>query len=605
MLKWLFAFLGVALLVGCSSLPSSPRIDQRVTLDQNWQPGWDVGQAQWFHHASQGTKILRYDWFMALEQPGIIFPQKPLSDSDYLERFGFIPSKRWDGQNPDGLPIGFAVEHHFQEPYAKAPYSRSDSSDPPYPYAKKPYQVVGLTCAACHTGEIEYGGTAIRVEGGSAMINLRAFQESLALATFLTHKDPFRFGRFAKKVLGDRHKDQSAVKELKQQLQSLVEQGVKQKRYADEHRLHPVVSGFARTDALALIGNRVFGQLGRANLDIADAPVNFPPIWDTPWYEWVQYNASIRLPMVRNVGQALGVGALVNLDPKKGKRFLSTVNVKNLHLMEDQLGGDEPFTGLRSPRWPEKVLGRINEAKVQRGRQLYSRYCAQCHLPPVEDLMAQHAQPESEFWTTPNAYGKRFLKLKKIDLQQVGTDPGQALNIYRRVVYANGRTVSAAKALYIVAGLVRNHVYRDLGLSEEQKAQWNRYREARKDQGLPIAANLAYKARPLTGIWATPPFLHNGSVPNLYELLGPVSERSKKFYLGSKSYDPVRVGYKTSFLNGGFVLDTTLIGNSNTGHEFRDLTEEERRQGWRVKGVIGPVLGEQEKWDLIEYLKSL
>ncbi len=604
MAKWLPAFLAL-LLCGCSALPTKQRVDRWVTLDQNWQAGWDVGQAQWFHHASQGTKILPYDWFMALERPGIIFRQKPFSDSDYLERFGFIPSKPWEGQNPDGLPIGFAVEHHFQEPYAKEPYSRSDRDDDPYRYAKKPYKVVGLTCAACHTGQINYQGSAMRIDGGSAMINLRAFQESLALAVFLTHKDPFRFDRFAKKVLGDRHDHPSAVKEIKRQLRAVVQQGVKQKKYADKHGLHPVVSGFARTDALALIGNRVFGQLGRANLDIADAPVNFPHLWDTSWYEWVQYNASIRLPMIRNIGQALGVGALVNLNPKKGKRFSSTVNVENLHLMEDQLGGDEPFDGLGSPRWPEHILGSINPAKAQRGRQLYDRYCTQCHLAPVEDLIAQYTEPDSDNWTIPNTYGKRFLKLKKIDIEQIGTDPGQALNIYRRVVHANGRTVSAAEALYLVAGLVRNHVYRDRNLTDQQQAQWNRYREARKDQGLPVAANLAYKARPLNGIWATPPFLHNGSVPNLYELLSPVSERSKKFYLGSKSYDPLRVGYKSSFMNGGFVLDTTLIGNSNVGHEFRDLTEEERRHNWRVRGVIGPTLSEQERWDLIEYLKSL
>ena len=50
-----------------------------------------------------------------------------------------------------------------------------------------------------------------------------------------------------------------------------------------------------------------------------------------------------------------------------------------------------------------------------------------------------------------------------------------------------------------------------------------------------------YKARPLQGAWATAPFLHNGSVPNLYELLSPVTERSKRFFLGRREYDPVKV----------------------------------------------------------------
>lgn len=604
-MRWILVCLGGVTLLGCADLPDQKPIQQWTTLQQNWEPGWEVGQAQWFHHASQGTKMVPYDWFMALEQPGVLFSQEPFSDTAYLERFGFIPSDPWDGQNPDGLPIGFSVEEHFQEPDAKQPYDPSNRSDP-YEYARAPYKVVGITCAACHTGQIDYQGTAIRIDGGSAMVNLRAFQTELSKAMFLTDLDPIRFKRFAQKVLGGKYEDEQAVKVLKDELHTTIQKGLEEKRYSDEHKIIPVVSGFSRTDALALIGNRVFGQLGRTNIDIADAPVNFPHIWDTSWYEWVQYNSSIRLPMIRNIGEALGVGAQVNLNRIKGKRFKSTVNVKNLHLMEDQLGGDEPFSGLRPPKWPELVLGKLDVDKVSRGRKLYDRHCASCHLPPAETLKTAHLDPDSEFWTEPNAFGKRFLKLKSIDLEQIGTDPGQALNIYRRLVHTNGRTVSAAKALYVVAGLVRNHTYRDLGLTEEDQAQWNRFREQRKDQGPPVEANLAYKAKPLNGIWATPPYLHNSSIPNLYELLLPAQKRSKKFYLGSKSFDPVNVGYEHRHLNGGFLFDTTVIGNHNTGHEFRDVTKEEmRREGWRIKGVIGPALSELERWDLIEYLKSL
>ena len=79
-----------------------------------------------------------------------------------------------------------------------------------------------------------------------------------------------------------------------------------------------------------------------------------------------------------------------------------------------------------------------------------------------------------------------------------------------------------------------------------------------------------YKPRPLEGVWATPPFLHNGSVPNLYEMLSPVEERSKKFFVGRREFDPVKVGYVTKPMDGsssGFWLDTTIPGNRNTGHE--------------------------------------
>ena len=61
-----------------------------------------------------------------------------------------------------------------------------------------------------------------------------------------------------------------------------------------------------------------------------------------------------------------------------------------------------------------------------------------------------------------------------------------------------------------------------------------------------IKANLGYKARPLDGIWATPPYFHNSSVPNLYQVLVPADRRDKTFYLGTKMFDPVKVGYRRS-----------------------------------------------------------
>ena len=72
-----------------------------------------------------------------------------------------------------------------------------------------------------------------------------------------------------------------------------------------------------------------------------------------------------------------------------------------------------------------------------------------------------------------------------------------------------------------------------------------------------IQAPLAYKARPLDGVSATPPYLHNGSVPNLYALLSPVAERPTKFFLGDREFDPLLVGYETNPIPGGFELDTT------------------------------------------------
>ena len=92
----------------------------------------------------------------------------------------------------------------------------------------------------------------------------------------------------------------------------------------------------------------------------------------------------------------------------------------------------------------------------------------------------------------------------------------------------------------------------------------------------PIPSLVAYKANPAEGMWASPPFLHNGSVPNLYELLIPARERSKNFFVG-REFDPVKVGVDTSGNSGKFLLDTSLVGNSNAGHSFEDGRARQRR----------------------------
>jgi hypothetical protein len=101
----------------------------------------------------------------------------------------------------------------------------------------------------------------------------------------------------------------------------------------------------------------------------------------------------------------------------------------------------------------------------------------------------------------------------------------------------------------------------------------------------------------LNGIWAVAEYLHNGSVPNLFLLLGPQAERPATFWTGSKQFDPVKVGYDTTQQPGLSLFDTSKPGNSNAGHEFKD--------GPLGNGVIGPALAPDDRLAIIEYLKSL
>lgn len=104
----------------------------------------------------------------------------------------------------------------------------------------------------------------------------------------------------------------------------------------------------------------------------------------------------------------------------------------------------------------------------------------------------------------------------------------------------------------------------------------------RKTQGY---ANL-----PIDGAWARAPYLHNGSVPTLWDLLQPVEKRPKKFYKGYNVYDFDNLGFVHDGPQAqavGFLLDTGVVGNSNEGH------------------LYGTQLSDDQKRDLMEFLKTL
>ena len=98
-----------------------------------------------------------------------------------------------------------------------------------------------------------------------------------------------------------------------------------------------------------------------------------------------------------------------------------------------------------------------------------------------------------------------------------------------------------------------------------------------------------YASVPLDGIWLRGPYLHNGSVPSLTELLEPVENRPKLFYRGYDVYDQEKVGFVSSGGDAerfGFRYDTAVPGNSNQGHEY------------------GTGLDLELKKALVEYLKT-
>lgn len=615
----LLSIIGSVLLAACSNgLPQRETPTEVVWLEQNWSDE----QRSWFHHADQGTQsfLIPLEWFSALEQPGLhLFGDKPLLiEPDYMAQIGFIPADR-SAANPAGLPVGFAVGT-----------PDADGNTP-----------VGFTCAACHTGQMTYQGVSIRYDGGPAMIAADVFMGVLLRSMMETAFNTRQFHRFAQRVLGDDPEPEAkeelgrafratvlrlitftfrSIEEVEErELLASIEAGeghnrLKSLAEAVEATLGQT-EGYARTDALTRIGNQVFAlDVNRPeNFAPVSAPVSFPPIWNTSWFNWVQYDGSIMQPMMRNAGESLGVGALITLDASSADNLSSSVRIDNLYEIEHTLAGATPpfetqsFNGLRSPRWPEDILGEIDQAKAALGADLYQQYCQSCHLPAPDT----DAFWSEEHWSVTNGAGVRLLDVPLIPVSQIGTDPEQSKVLATRFVNTEGMGINTTisvgadcETLQVTDGPRESFAFSLGAVVEEIILDWYEKNEVpasdreRLNGYMPncLQASESYKARPLNGIWATAPFLHNGSVPSLYALLSPVEERPTRFHVGGLEFDPVQVGYETHEQRGLFLFDASRSGNSNAGHEFRDGSG---------PGVIGPLLAPELRWALVEYLKTL
>ncbi|MEM6660161.1 MAG: hypothetical protein AAF625_18890, partial [Pseudomonadota bacterium] len=171
---------------------------------------------------------------------------------------------------------------------------------------------------------------------------------------------------------------------------------------------------------------------------------------------------------------------------------------------------------------------------VARGLDLYMRDCASCHG-----------------WQGPDGYVFEGDLLGEITLfDTVGTDPNR-LNSYTQA-------------------------FRDEQLAELFKDTPYAFRQFQKTDG--------YANAPLDGLWLRGPYLHNGSVPTLADLLTPPSERPKKFLRGGDVIDPHGGFTSPPCTSGPGCFDTTLRGNANTGH------------------VWSTELSASDKADLIAYL---
>ncbi len=488
-----------------------------LALDQ----GVDPVALHRYNYSDQGTRLYPAAWMIALET---MDGSGKFMAPDNLRRLGFIVDGIiTDDKNPYGWPVGVTI------------------SDPK---TSGGIPVAGLNCAACHTGQIEYKGTAIRINGGQAMLDFNGFLRGVFSALLATDSDPPRRAKFVAEAIEAGYPAHRMETDFKTASAAL---------RAPKPSLANTEEGFGRTDAFQSAANRLFGSEIRvpANLKPRNGPVAFPYLWDIWRLSWVQYNGFQAgwLSTSRNLMEVLAVLAKTNfIDPKTGNlnpeplRWQTSIQLDNLLWMEKTL------SGYRAPTWPAEILGPIDQAKAERGKQLFTETCALCH--GIKEL----------------PYGTWDVTV--IPLQHIGTDPTEAANWSGRTYdvskFGLGNEVGVYDGLTVVGNAIRKQLYADFKTPKSQQ----------EDDEF-ILAPCGYKARPLIGAWATPPFLHNGSVRTIFDLLSDT--RPAKFNIGAREFDPINLGYTDG---GPLVFDTSIAGNSNAGHWF---TDDGTRRGW-----IGP-----------------
>jgi len=530
------------LLAGTPAAAQSP-----ITyLNQAWSPADRAA----FYWTSQGSALLSRDLYLALETADGSGPFNGPANSD---RLGLLTDTPDAVANPDALPIGLARTSIATGRFAG--------------------DWVGLTCAACHTGEITHRGRRIRIDGGPATrFDFMAWIGALDAALQATLADPAKQARLLARMTAP-----DAPQRLARDAAFL-------RHYVSRTAAVVAPPGPGRMDALGLIHNLlVADRLGiPENWRPARAPVKPPFLWNAPQSAQVQWSGVMANPLVRNFGQSLGV--FVQLDLTEAGGFESTADLRAQHALERLLGRLAP------PSWPAEILGPLDPEKVRRGAALFAWHCQECHA----------AWPYR--WSAPRADGRHYIENALVPLGIVGTDASQldGITFDTRPGVLAGRFAARLGAPVVPSGALTGlltHELLEAALRRQGLTDPVLLREM--GNGLlpgerPAGPRRHYRASPRDGAWATAPFLHNGSVPNLYELLLPAAQRSRRFHL-NRSFDPVRVGLDTADTSG-VVFDTTLPGNSNAGHSFENTPG---------RGVIGRLLSEPERLALLEYLKSI
>jgi len=591
--------------------------------------GWTEQEQSWWYEATQGSRLMPLAWMQALEQAG---SDQPFLADEHMAAFGFLPRTTSFGAR---LPVGFAVDDNDDTDLSVSKLRWFEGQT-----AKERW--IGLNCSACHTAQIAHGDETMRIDGGPSLVDFQGFVEAIDAALVATHDQPEKWDRFATAVLSGGNNETDRDNETnRDKLKSALAELIGWQQSTGRMNATPSRYGPARLDAFGHIFNKVSLFVNDANpvASPPDAPVSYPFLWDIYRHDKLQWNgiaqnARLNLgggryldygAMGRNTGEVIGVFGDIVVRPSSGTPSLagykSSVWPDNLDRLETQL------TRLRAPAWPAAFFGEAADdpAKEQmrtEGEALYRDRCQSCHgvfagTDPYEVEMVPFRAPArvlEEPFDLDDPVADAMSRLPNL------TDPWMACNAYTYSTrtgllrgtpdgyFSGPRLAETAPIATLLATtvkgalvakkgqLVRQAGLTFLGIERPPRVVTDEAPTPEELQAARLLACLtdespllAYKARPLDGIWATAPYLHNGSVPTLYHLLLPAAQRPQTFRVGTRQYDPRHVGYVWEDAPGNtFTFDTRLRGNANGGHDYgaERLTDDQR-------------------WALVEFMKTL
>lgn len=639
---------------GAAAIPQRDQFGDQFSSIKYLAQGWKPADSMWFYNITQGSDLLPYDFFMVLEKPGT----SDLFRSDENLNYYRYLSQKATLSDPDALPVGFVKDTYKGKDFlgftcaachtAQLNYKgvgiRIDGG-PAGTDMDSFLQALATAVWAARTDS--KGGRARFIKNvmdrghytseDDVVKDLQKYAQRLSMYNIVNHSETAygysrldAFGRIYNRVL----EHVITREELKDQLNltaaDLIKDGTLTQADVDsivpQQREGGVLSD-QQYDHIALRLSQVLTlktqlKLNQRIYNRPDAPVSYPFLWDIPQHDYVQWNgiaANASLgPIGRNTGEAIGVFGTLDWEEEPGISlysfisgqgihsthisFKSSINVHNLRLIENRL------RTLQSPQWPADVFGKLDAARKQRGERLFSTYCESCHTRIQRDdperRVVAFMEKLSDIGTDEQMAHNASTYVGWSGIlrnQYVNAGPGNVLINEKAPVAA---LLSKATLSVVATPEDKNFVERGyqwaydlaVGFLTNQIKPSLKHGDYEPDTSSdPFASLNSYKARSLNGIWATAPYLHNGSVPTLYDLLlpkkGPKDSASGEyrpdvFEVGSREFDPQKVGVKSSGYNG-FTFDASRRGNSNAGHTY------------------GTGLDKEQRLDLLEYLKSL